>query len=248
MADRFSRTRLLIGEEGLERLRNAHVAVIGLGGVGGYALEALARAGVGRLFLADADIVEISNVNRQILSLDSTLGLPKADVARERVRLINPNSVVHTTRDFLSADNIEALLPETVGYAVDAIDSILPKTHLIATLIKRNVCFVSCMGTASKLQPTGIRVADLSETRACPLARAVRQQLRRHGIRTGVRCVFSEENQGKTAAAEENDPNRKRIQGTISYIPGIAGLTAAGIIINDILTSDGDWTDRGRKL
>ena len=236
MDDRFSRTRLLVGEEGVARLANAHVAVIGLGGVGGYALEALARAGIGRLFLADGDTVDPSNLNRQVLALDSTLGLPKVEAARERVRGINPGARVETIRDFLTPDNVAALIPLDLDYAIDAIDTVATKVHLIAAFCRRGVSVVSCMGAGGKLLPTGVQIADISRTKSCPLARAVRQQLRKLGIFEGVPCVYSEE--PPRAPDEELTCQGKRIQGTIAHVPGIIGLTAAGWVIHQIVSAD----------
>ena len=239
MSDRHARTRLLVGEDGLRRLQSARVAVIGLGGVGGYALEALARAGVGSLFLVDAEVLDITNMNRQILALDDTVGRPKVDVARERVMRINPETQVETSRVFMSPDNVKSLLPEGIGYAVDAIDSVAPKVALLSNLLQRGIPFVSCMGAGSRLAPTGIRVGDISETKGCPLARAVRQQLRKLGIMQGIRCVYSEEMPIHSTEGAPETYQGKRINGTISYVPGIVGLTAAGVIINDILGFSG---------
>lgn len=237
MSERHARTRLLVGDHGLARLRAAHAAVIGLGGVGGYALEALARAGVGRLLLVDPDTVAVSNLNRQLLALESTIGALKVDVARERVRQIDPDIQVDTIAVFLSADNVEAILPPDLGYAVDAIDSVDAKVHLIETLYRRGVRFVSCMGTGNKLAPIGIEVADISKTKSCPLARAVRRELRKRGIETGVRCVYSCENVATSSGAAIREFGGARVPGTIAHVPGIAGLTAAGVILNDILSS-----------
>ena len=239
MSDRHARTRLLVGEEGLRRLQSARVAVIGLGGVGGYALEALARAGVGSLFLVDSEAIDITNLNRQILALEDTLNLPKVDVARERILKINPETRVETYRVFLSPANVGAILPEDVRFVVDAIDSVTAKVALIETLFRREATFVSCMGAGNRLDPTSIRVADIHNTKGCPLARAVRQQLRKLGITQGVRCVYAEDAPIQAAAEPPQTYQGKRINGTISYVPGIVGLTAAGVIINDIVGSSG---------
>ena len=235
MSDRHARTRLLVGEDGLRRLQSAHVAVIGLGGVGGYALEALARAGVGSLFLVDAEAFDVTNINRQILALDDTVGRPKVDVARERVLRINPEAQVETSRVFISPDNVESLLPEDIRYAVDAIDSVTSKVALLNNLLQRGIAFVSCMAAGSRLAPTDIRVGDISETKGCPLARAVRQRLKRLGIMQGIRCVYAEDTPIQSTEGPPETYQGKRINGTISYVPGIVGLTAAGVIINDIL-------------
>jgi len=235
MADHFIRTRLLVGEDGLRRLRQARVAVFGLGGVGGYALEALARASVGYLVLVDSDAVEATNLNRQVLALHSTLGLPKVEVGRERARQINPGGITEVYRVELTPENVAAVVPKTFDYAIDAIDTVGAKVALLTLLHSRGVRLVSCMGMASKLDPTAIRVGDISETKGCPLARMVRQGLRKAGIEQGIRCVFSEENLGQVSEPDEENAGR-RYRGTISYLPGLAGLTAAGLIIKDILT------------
>lgn len=242
---RFSRTELLVGPGGMERLRRARVAVFGLGGVGSFALEAIARAGVGRILVVDFDSVGPSNINRQILALEDTVGRPKVEVAMERVRMINPAAEIEARKVFLSPDNMEECLKGDFGYAIDAIDGINPKVHLLVALHRKSVPFVSCMGAASRLNPVGIRVSDISGTRYCPLARTIRKRLKRFGINKGVRCVYSEENLGAVFEPEEIDEDmleetirrgrRRRVQGSISYMPGIFGLTAAGVIIRDIL-------------
>lgn len=232
MPNRFSRTTVLVGDDAVQRLARAHVAVFGLGGVGGYALEALARAGVGRLFLVDCDSVEPTNINRQILALDATVGRPKVDVARERVLQINPNAHVTVLHDTLRPGEIADALPADLKYAVDAIDSVAAKVDLIATLHTHGVKLVSSMGTGSKLDTSRLRLVDISKTHGCPLARTVRKGLSQRGITKGVRCVFSEENLGKFV---EQPDGRRRVQGTVSYMPGMAGLMAAGVIISDIV-------------
>ena len=227
MSDLFERTRLLVGEEGIERLANASVAVFGLGGVGGYALEALARAGAGRLFVVDADVVDATNLNRQILALEGTVGRAKVDVARERVQGINPAATVVAVREFLTPGNIETHVPDGLQYAIDAIDDVPAKVHLLATLHARGVHTVSCMGAALRLDPNGIRVADIGKTSGCPLARTIRQRLRKRGIDSGIVCVYSD--------APPRAPAPGLALGSISYVPGIVGLTAAGVVISQIL-------------
>ena len=242
---RFSRTRLLIGDDGMEILSSAKVAIFGIGGVGGFALEAIARAGVGRLFLVDFDLVGETNINRQILALNDSIGLPKVTVAKQRVEQINPDAEIDIVREFISPDKTDSMIPDDLDYAIDAIDGVNTKVHLILGLLEKKVNFVSCMGAASRLVPTGIRVSDISETRYCPLARQIRKRLRRHGITEGVRCVYSEENLQSVFEPEEIEPGaleetiqvgrRRRIQGSISYVPGIIGMTAAGVAIGEIL-------------
>jgi tRNA threonylcarbamoyladenosine dehydratase len=232
---RFDRTRLLVGDEGVERLRHATVAILGLGGVGGYAFEAVARAGVGRLILADCDTVDSTNINRQILALDDTVGRPKVELARERLGQINPGAKVEVIGETLRPQNIETLVPDT-GYAIDALDMLDTKVALLAMFHRRGTPHVACMGAASRLSPTNTRVGDLSEVRHCRLARRVRQRLRKQGIEHGIRCVYSDEVARQGMELQQGDgPGLKRVRGTIAYVPGLVGLTAAGLIINDIL-------------
>ncbi len=232
---RFSRTRSLVGDAGLARLANAHVAVFGLGGVGGYALEALARAGAGHIHLVDSDVIEASNLNRQILATEDALGVPKVVAARERILKINPDVAVTVAQVQVTPDNAKDMLPEALEFAVDAIDDVKAKIHLLLALRARGVRFVSCMGAARRLAPGGVAVADIGATRHCPLARAVRLGLRKQGVSSGVRCVYCEATplSGKAGGAPQQEDDRA--QGTISYVPGLIGLTAAGAIINDIL-------------
>jgi tRNA threonylcarbamoyladenosine dehydratase len=243
---RFSRTAMLVGAGGLEKLEAARVAVFGLGGVGSYALEALARAGVGNLHIVDADVVEPSNINRQILALEGTVGRPKVEVARERVGSINPLAKVTAVQEFITPEKADSFIPRSIEYAVDAIDTITSKTALIAALHSRGIPFVVCMGAARSLSYTGIRVADISATRSCPLARAVRKGLREMGIARGVRCVYVETPPRPGCDDADMAPEDallkpgagKRAAGSISFLPGLVGLTAAGVIINNILSMD----------
>lgn len=232
---RWGRTELLVGAEGVAKLANARVAVFGLGGVGGYAAEALARAGVGYLRLVDGDVVEPSNRNRQIVALESRAGQPKAEVMASRIRDINPevDLDVHTT--FMTPDSVGDFVGDIDG-AVDAIDMVATKVALLAALHGAGVFTVSCMGAACKLDPTGVRVCDISETRECPLAKRVRWRLKRAGVASGITCVYSEERREATYDTGDITRGRKRfVQGSISYVPGIVGLTAAGVVVNQVL-------------
>ncbi|MFO7975112.1 MAG: tRNA threonylcarbamoyladenosine dehydratase [Candidatus Hydrogenedentota bacterium] len=234
MDERFERTRLLVGDEGLERLSRATVVVFGLGGVGSYAAEAIARAGVGHLVLFDSDCAEITNVNRQLFALNSTIGRPKVEVARERILDINPAAQVETNQTFVTPGNVHEFLRNEHAYYIDAIDHLRAKLAVLRLLHQNKACFVSCMGAASKVDVSGIRVADISLTINCPLARRIRQRLRKDGITQGIRCVYSE-TQPLPHTAPQGDNNA--VRGTISYLPGLVGLTAAGVIINDILAA-----------
>jgi len=248
---RFSRTELLIGHEGLEKLRKSTVAIFGLGGVGGFAAEALCRAGVGRLVVVDFEDVCVTNINRQILALDDTVGKSKALVMAERLRRINSSADVVPCKDFYSAESSDFLLSGEYDYVLDAIDHITSKLHLIRTCRERGIPIVSSMGAASKLDPARIRVADIAETHKCRMARIVRKLLKRQGIERGVKVVFSTEEYREPVARESVCkeacvcPNREEevfscrhrrvILGSISYIPAIFGLTMAGVAVNDLL-------------
>lgn len=236
---------MLVGDDGMERLAKAKVGVFGLGGVGSYAVEALARAGVGHLFLLDFDKVDPTNINRQLIALTTTVGQMKVDVARARVLDINPNLDVETCSTFLRIMNVDTVVPGDLDFAIDAIDALGPKANLLLTLHKRGVPYVACMGASSRISPANVRIGDLADVRNCPLAKRVRQRLRKHGIERGVRCVYSDElpqqrfepdpADAQTRLTGEPKTRSRLVRGTISYLPGLVGLTAAGVIINDIL-------------
>jgi tRNA threonylcarbamoyladenosine dehydratase len=248
---RFSRTELLIGPTGLDKLKNSTVAVFGLGGVGGYAAEALCRAGIGRIIICDFDDICLTNVNRQIHAMDGTVGKAKALVMAERLRLINPQADIIPYKDFYSADNSGILLSADYDYVLDAIDHITSKLHLIKSCRERRIPIISSMGAAAKLDPTRIGVADISETHNCRMARSVRKLLKKQGIERGVKVVFSTEEyrepevkdggcKGSCICPNKDDQrfsceHRRVILGSSSFIPPIFGLTMAGVVINDLL-------------
>jgi tRNA A37 threonylcarbamoyladenosine dehydratase len=250
---RFSRTELLIGREGLAKLNASSVAIFGLGGVGGFAAEALCRAGVGRLVIVDFDDICLTNVNRQIHAMDGTVGRTKAQVMAERMRLINPAADIVPFKDFYAADNSDFLLAQRYDYVVDAIDHFTSKLHLIKSCRERAIPIISSMGAAAKLDPGKIRVADIAETRMCRMARSMRKLLKKQGIERGVKVVFSteerREQQGEDGGCKMDCicPNkddqlfachhRRVILGSISYIPAIFGLTMAGVVVNDLLST-----------
>jgi tRNA A37 threonylcarbamoyladenosine dehydratase len=251
---RFSRNELLIGQKGVNKLKNATVAVFGLGGVGGYAAEALCRAGIGRIIIIDFDDICLTNVNRQIHAMDGTVGKAKAMVMAERMRLINPQAEIIPYKDFYSAENSDFLLSADYDYVVDAIDHITSKLHLIRSCRERGIPIISSMGAAAKLDPTGIRVADISETHKCRMARSVRKLLKKQGIERGVKVVFSTEEyreqevkdggcKGSCICPNKDDQrfsceHRRVILGSISFIPSIFGLTMAGVVVNDLLADN----------
>ncbi len=227
----LSRTELLIGADGLKKLGSAGVAVFGLGGVGGHAFESLVRAGIGRIHIVDFDTVQPSNMNRQILATEKTLGMKKTDAALLRAREINPSAVITASCERITPENAAAIIPGGIGFAVDAIDELDPKISLIIALRERGIFFVTSMGAGNKLSAEGMAVADIGSTTHCPLARRVRKKLREAGIDGGVTCIYS-------PAAPEPPPDgrgKTRTVGSISYVPGMFGLAAAGVIIRKIL-------------
>ncbi|KAF0221331.1 MAG: UBA/THIF-type NAD/FAD binding [Geobacteraceae bacterium] len=248
---RFSRNELLIGPEGIEKLKNSTVAVFGLGGVGGYSAEALCRAGVGRIVIVDFDDICLTNINRQIHAVDGTVGKSKALVMAERMRQINPHADIVPYKDFYSAENSDFLLSQGYDYVVDAIDHITSKLHLIGSCLERGIPIISSMGAAAKMDPTKIEVTDISRTHKCRMARTVRKLLKRRGITSGVKVVFSTEEyreqritdggcKGSCICPNKDDQrfsceHRRVILGSISFIPGIFGLTMAGVVVNDLL-------------
>ena len=230
------RTAMLIGEEGLKRLSESCVAVIGVGGVGGYAAEMVVRAGVGRLIIMDSDDVSVSNKNRQLLALDSTVGRPKCDVLKERLLDINPQLDITVIKEYLEADAVESVLGGCqVDFLVDAIDTLSPKMALIKYCMDRRRPLVSSMGAGAKTDATKVRLTDISKSFNCPLAFVVRKRLRRMGIRKGFQVVFSEELPKKEAIVECDDRNKKSLVGTISYIPAVFGCVCAQAAIESLL-------------
>ena len=231
----FSRTQLLFGEEAMEKLKGSRVAVFGIGGVGGYCVEALARSGVGTLDLIDDDTVNITNLNRQIIATHATLGMDKVDAAKERVLSINPGAVVHTHKTFY--------LPETAGefdftqydYVVDAIDTVTGKLMLVQAAKEAGTRVISCMGAGNKLDPTAFEVADISKTSVCPLARIMRKELGKRGIKH-LKVVYSKELTLTPAPAEEEDSAHPKRQtpGSNAFVPAVAGLILAGEVVKDL--------------
>ncbi len=232
----MERTSLLLGDEKLERLRRAHVLVVGLGGVGAYAAEMLVRAGVGRMTIADADVVSLSNINRQLVALHSTIGRPKAEVLAERLRDIAPELELTVVVKYIRDEETYTLLDAApYNYVVDAIDTLSPKLALIAGALKRQMKVVSSMGAGAKTDPTQMEIADISKTHHCPLAHMLRKRLHKIGIRTGFRAVFSPEpiREGAMIVCEEE--NKKSNVGTISYLPALFGIGCASVVIRDLI-------------
>ena len=236
MIEQFSRTQLLLGEEAMEKLYRARVAVFGIGGVGGYTVEALARAGVGRLDLIDSDTVSISNINRQILATHSTVCRLKVEVAKERVLDINPNCDVRTYHCFYLPDTADRFDFTQYDYIVDAIDTVTGKLALVERAHACGTPIICSMGTGNKLDPTRFQVADISKTSVCPLARIMRKELKKRGI-DHVKVVYSQEDALTPVGAEEEMKllGKRQIPGSTAFVPGTAGLILAGEVIKDLI-------------
>ena len=238
MADQYSRTRLLLGEDGLDKLRNARVALFGLGGVGGYAAEALARSGVGHLDLIDDDTINLTNLNRQVLALHSTIGMSKVEAAKRRIADIDPTIEVRTYQTFYLPETAAQFDFSQYDYVLDAIDTVTGKLALIAQAKAANVPVISCMGTGNKLDATDFRVADISKTSGCALARIMRKECAKRGIK-GVKVVYSPELPLEARSDEEMEPqregsSRRSLPGSTAFVPGVAGLIMAGEVVRDL--------------
>ena len=236
MIEQFSRTQLLLGEAAMEKLYNARVAVFGIGGVGGYTVEALARCGVGQLDLIDSDTVSISNINRQILATHSTVGRLKVDVAKDRVLDINPNCIVRTYPIFYLPDTAQQFDFTQYDYIVDCIDTVTGKLQLVERAVEAGRPIICSMGTGNKLDPAAFQVSDISKTSMCPLARIMRKELKKRGI-DHIKVVYSQE-EALTPAVDEEELKRtgkRQIPGSVSFVPGAAGLILAGEVIKDLI-------------
>lgn len=248
MLNQFSRTQLLLGEEGMNRLFQARVAVFGIGGVGGYTVEALARSGVGTLDLIDDDKVCLTNINRQIFATRKTVGQYKVDVARERILEINPKAVVHTYQTFYTPETAEQFDFTRYDYVVDAIDTVTGKLELVLQAEKAGVPIISCMGAGNKMDPTAFRVADIYETSVCPLARVMRRELKRRGVKK-LKVVYSQEpamtpiedmaiscrtNCICPPGTARKCTQRRQVPGSNAFVPSVAGLIIAGEVVKDL--------------
>ncbi len=238
--DPFSRTALLLGSEAMEKLSTAKVAVFGLGGVGGYVVEALARSGVGALELIDHDTVSITNINRQLFATNSTVGLYKADVAAARVKDINPEIFVTARKTFFGPDTVKEFDFSEYDYVVDAIDTVTGKLALVAAAQGAGTPIISSMGTGNKLDPTKFQIADISKTSVCPLARIMRKECAKRGIKR-LKVLFSTEApiepMSDENAQEELPEGRRALPGSVAYVPSVAGLIIAGAVIQDLTRS-----------
>ena len=242
MIDQYARTELLIGEDGLKRLKDSSVMVFGVGGVGSHCIEALARSGVGRLILVDNDAVSVTNINRQSIAYHSTIGRMKTEVMRERIRDIDPAITVRTYETFVLPDNLADLLDQAekntdgkIDYIIDAIDTVSAKIALVEESLKRGIRLISSMGTGNKLHPELFEIADLADTSVCPLCRVMRRELKQRGI-MHLKVLYSKEKPVDTCGRStgEDSGARRSLPGSISFVPPVAGLLIAGEVIREL--------------
>ena len=236
----LQRTELLVKEEGIERLQSANILIVGLGGVGSFAAEFLVRSGIGNLTIVDGDTVDITNINRQLPALNSTIGKNKTDVVAERILNINPEINLKKINEFLEPERMEEILTqEKFDYVLDCIDSLSPKLALIITCKRKKIKLVSAMGAGGKTDPSKVMVRDISKTNNCFLAKQIRKKLKKEQIHKGFRCVFSTEIQDENSLKMTDGSNyKKSFYGTISYMPAIFGLYAAAEVIRFLLKKE----------
>jgi tRNA threonylcarbamoyladenosine dehydratase len=232
----LSRTELLIGKDALSKLNNAHILILGMGGVGSFAAEFIARSGVGCMTIVDGDVIDPSNRNRQLPALATNHGKSKVQIMEERLLAINPELKLNVVNEFIRPEAIEQLLDNDIDYVIDAIDSITPKLTCIKTAYNKGLRIVSSMGAGGRFDPAQIQVADISKSYNCPFAQQLRKQLKAEGIRKGIKVVFSPEQPSKEALMHTDGSNfKKSAYGTISYMPAMFGATAASVVIRDLI-------------
>ena len=236
MHEQFLRTQMLLGTEAVEKLQKARVAVFGIGGVGGYTVEALARSGIGQIDVIDNDTVSISNINRQILATHSTVGLPKVEAARRRILDINPDCVVRMHQVFYTPETADQFDFSQYDYIVDAIDTVTGKLQLVQRAMEVNTPIICCMGTGNKLDASAFEVSDISKTTMCPLARIMRKELSKRGIKH-LKVVYSKEEALTPTGWEEEAAalGKRQIPGSVAFVPGAAGLVLAGEVVKDLI-------------
>lgn len=233
MVDQFSRTKLLLGDDNMKKLQNARVAVFGIGGVGGYVVEALARTGIGSFVIIDNDTVSVTNINRQIIATHKTVGKYKVDVMKERILDINPDADVEVRKCFYLPENAHEFNFSEYSYVVDAVDTVTAKIEIIMRAKKAGVPVISSMGAGNKLEAAGFKVADIYKTSMCPLAKVMRKELKTRGV-DKLKVVYSEEKPIKPSGDTDEICAKREIPGSVAYVPSIAGLILAGEVIKDI--------------
>lgn len=232
----LQRTGLLIGEEGIEKLKNAKVVIFGVGGVGGFATEALARAGIGTIIIVDNDDVDITNINRQIIATYDTVGRDKVDVMKERIKSINKDCNVITYKKFVLSDEFKEIIPPDCDYVVDAIDTVAAKISLAVYCEENGINIISSMGTGNKFDPTRFKIADIYDTSVCKLAKVMRYELRKRGVKK-LKVIYSDEIPTKPDVNEEimKNTTKRQVPGSISFVPPVAGMIAASAVVRDLV-------------
>lgn len=237
MLDQFSRTELLIGKHAIEKLKKSKVAIFGIGGVGSYVVEGLARAGVGNFILVDNDEVSLTNLNRQIIATYETIGKAKVDIAKKRILEINPDASIQVYKEFFMPDS-KVIIDKSVDYIVDAIDTVTAKIELVVRANTFNIPIISCMGTGNKLDPIKFEIADIYKTSVCPLAKIMRKELKNRGIKK-LKVLYSKEEPIKinndSNSIEEKKETKKQVPGSISFVPSVAGLIISGEVVKDLI-------------
>ena len=231
----YDRTLLMLGHESFAKMQNAHVVVVGVGGVGGYAAEMLVRSGVGKITIIDSDNVSVTNINRQLIACHETVGISKVELFKKRFLRINPDLEVNAEHCYLTSENITNFINEKVDFVIDAIDTVGPKVSLIEFCIKNKVNIISSMGAGAKTDPTQLEIKDISKTHHCPLAHMLRKRLHKVGVYKGFKAVFSPEPIREGAIIIEEEQNKKSQVGTISYIPALFGIGCASVVIRDLI-------------
>ncbi len=231
MLNQFSRTEILISKENIQKLHNSKVAIFGIGGVGSFVVEGLVRSGIENFILVDNDTISLTNLNRQIIATTKTIGMPKVEVARDRILEINPNANIEIYKEFFMPDSKE-ILNSSISYIIDAVDTVTSKIELVIRANKLNIPIISCMGTGNKLDPTKFEIADIYKTSVCPLAKVMRKELKARGINR-LKVVYSKEEPIKLNEIHQNEG--RQVPGSISFVPSVAGLIIAGEVIKDII-------------
>lgn len=234
MLNQFSRTEMLIGEEGINRLNDSKVAIFGIGGVGSYVAEALARCGVGKFILVDNDKVTITNINRQIIATTKTIGQYKVDLMKQRILDINPEAKIEIYKTFYMPDCNEEILDSSVSYVVDAIDTVTAKIFLVEEATRLNIPVISSMGTGNKLDPSKFEITDIYKTSVCPLAKVMRKELRQRNIKK-LNVLYSKEEPVKPRKESEEKTGKRQVPGSIAFSPSVAGLMIASKVVKDLI-------------
>lgn len=234
MLNQFSRTEMLIGEDGIKKLSNVKIAIFGIGGVGSYVAEALARCGIGSFILIDNDKVTITNINRQIIATTKTIGQYKVDLMKQRILDINPNAKIEIYKTFYMPDCKEKILDNSVSYIVDAIDTVTAKIFLIEEAIRLNIPVISSMGTGNKLDPSRFEITDIYKTSVCPLAKVMRKELKKRNIKK-LNVLYSKEEPVKIQNNIEEKTNKRQVPGSIAFSPSVAGMMIASKVVKDLI-------------